>query len=702
MATVSKTFVENRFSSNKATWTLTATGNNVTVSGGSATINAPSMTAKYVFSGKLYADVAIEGGIKIENSNLLPMSFSEVNFTINSSGLGGLISWSSGTTKNLIRSGDVSFPISIPTAALFDENNKTERVVYYSYGYSGAYLASTADKVDFPMDPTSRKTNWYTESAPADEYGYCGYINNIGSITLNVPPSVTLGTPTSSSIYVNVTPYTVPLNSLVAQYGGDISSVTLTVGTKTTTKSYSSHEVLSDSISVTPAETGPITPNITVTDSRGQTALQSLPQITVNSYIQPSLDFNVFRSNSSGVRADEGEYGLITANVIFTDAVADITEPTVEINGTETNNVIWYTALLNTGEVDPSAEIDGVNTTWGDVGSGSTIYGLINGSFSPPDSYQITVTLTDSLGVVSSAITQMLSTAFYTIDFRAGGKEIAFGGPANDTLTTNQEDVGLFKCNMESQFNENVTFNDGAEFNENVTFNDEAEFNEDVTANKDLYLDGILTNSINWDGSSIPASDKIKTIYVRPSDNYNEWVGRFGSQVYTTASGQRKAGGMGSYIGARHPDANINNYIIAYVNPDGTRGYSLSDPAQFRSAIGLGGVGARYSANKNVNTTANADSYVAGASITVPAGTYILIAYGSFPSASTNGVVRVQLYNNTAGSTVATKGAYGSGWLSDQIIWTVAPSASTTYSTRVSSSVARTSAVTYCMAIRII
>lgn len=224
----------------------------------------------------------------------------------------------------------------------------------------------------------------------------------------------------------------------------------------------------------------------------------------------------------------------------------------------------------------------------------------------------------------------------------------------------------------------------------------------DMTVNENLYLDGTLTSFIDWDGTSIPASDKIKTIYVRPSDNYNEWVGCFGSQVYTTASGQRKAGGMGSFIGARHPDANVNNYIIAYVNPDGTRGYSVTDPALFRSAIGLGGVGTRYSANKNVNTTANADSYAAGASITIPAGTYILIAYGSFPSTSTNGVVRVQLYNNTAGAIVATKGAYGSGWLSDQIIWTVAPSASTTYSTRLSSSVARTNATTYCMAIRII
>lgn len=45
---------------------------------------------------------------------------------------------------------------------------------------------------------------------------------------------------------------------------------------------------------------------------------------------------------------------------------------------------------------------------------------------------------------------------FYTIDFQAGGKEIAVGAPANDD--TSNHPNGLFKCVMDAQFGRNVEF----------------------------------------------------------------------------------------------------------------------------------------------------------------------------------------------------------------------------------------------------
>lgn len=45
---------------------------------------------------------------------------------------------------------------------------------------------------------------------------------------------------------------------------------------------------------------------------------------------------------------------------------------------------------------------------------------------------------------------------FYTIDFQAGGKEIAVGAPANDD--TSNRPYGLFKCVMDAQFGRNVEF----------------------------------------------------------------------------------------------------------------------------------------------------------------------------------------------------------------------------------------------------
>ena len=45
---------------------------------------------------------------------------------------------------------------------------------------------------------------------------------------------------------------------------------------------------------------------------------------------------------------------------------------------------------------------------------------------------------------------------FYTIDFQAGGREIAVGAPANDDISNRP--YGLFKCVMDAQFGRNVEF----------------------------------------------------------------------------------------------------------------------------------------------------------------------------------------------------------------------------------------------------
>lgn len=319
------------------------------------------------------------------------------------------------------------------TSDLFNASNRTTRTRTFTY------------TVDAFMTWVVDGDNYYWPSSPKTIY--------TATVILDVPPTVNLGTPTyATPQYAGVGTYTVPITSASAAYGGRITKVTLTVGQDSTVQTYSASSISNETISVIPTIAGTYTPTITVEDSRGQTTTETLADITVNPYLNPSLDFDVFRSNSSGVKDDEGEYGLITANVSFTDAIADLVAPIVKINGVITSDVTWYsTYSTSVGVLTPIA-------SWSSVSSGDTIYGLVDGSFEQEDSYTISVTLTDSLGGNSAEITQTLSTAFYTIDFQAGGKEIAFGAPANDDITNfNGNDYsteGLFKCEMGTAFND--------------------------------------------------------------------------------------------------------------------------------------------------------------------------------------------------------------------------------------------------------
>lgn len=285
------------------------------------------------------------------------------------------------------------------------------------------------------------------------------------ALMLDVPPTATLGTPTyATPQYAGLGAYTVPITSAEAYYGGDISKVTLTVGQDSTVQTYSTPTISNQTISVTPTMAGTYTPTVTVEDSRGQIATYTLPQITVNPYNVPSTSFDVYRTNNIGVKNDEGHYALIQSTISYTDAIATLTEPSIQIDGVDLSSlanasVTWYKTWSNTSGVSNAI------SNWMTLVPQNhtvTIYGLIDwkysttGNFAEDTSYQITLIANDSLNGHSTPITQTMSTAFYTIDFQAGGKEIAFGAPANDNLTSHPN--GLFKCAMDAQFGGSAKF----------------------------------------------------------------------------------------------------------------------------------------------------------------------------------------------------------------------------------------------------
>ena len=186
-------------------------------------------------------------------------------------------------------------------------------------------------------------------------------------------------------------------------------------------------------LTITPNIPGNFIPEVTLTDSRGQTTTKQLNQITVNAYNKPSISYDIYRSNSTGMRSDEGSYGFIAATIIYTEDVANIGAPVLTIKDVG-GQTITPTSIIWTKTAPPYSNTPTAISDWSTVESGEIIYALINGPFATTTSYTVTMTVTDTQNNQSQLITQTLSTAYYTIDFLAGGKEIAFGAPAREDV----------------------------------------------------------------------------------------------------------------------------------------------------------------------------------------------------------------------------------------------------------------------------
>lgn len=419
MATITKTFQEVNGSSSSAmsTWTVQVSCSDMQITGSYFDIT-PTITAKYsAVSGKTRASVTMYAGIYSQTADY---------------GYDG--SWAGNTYKTVPRTnGSMRFS----TASYFNNSNPSVRTI--SLPFRSDFVGGSEN---------SSGTLWGdTGSVRVSEWG------TLVNITLNVPPTFTVSNwNKDTSVYVaGITNVSVDVSDVTAYYGGNISSAKLTIGTQEATISGNG------TISMTLQNAGTFTPAVTVTDSRGQTATQNLEPITVLQYENPTVSFDIFRCGTTGIKDDEGHNGLITATFTYMDAVSSLEAPSVQINGFDISQTIgatitWYTALTQTGAVDTTTEID----DWSDIASGATVYGLLDGNydvtgnFGEGESYLIGLIANDSRNKTSALITQTLSTAFYTIDFQAGGKEIAFGAPANDDLTAHAN--GLFKSKMDAYF----------------------------------------------------------------------------------------------------------------------------------------------------------------------------------------------------------------------------------------------------------
>lgn len=134
-----------------------------------------------------------------------------------------------------------------------------------------------------------------------------------------------------------------------------------------------------------------------VKDSRGRSA-QSVAAITVVDYSNPSVSVKAERCNSDGSLNADGTYALVTAEYTY-----------ASVNG---NNAI----------TEKKMEVASYSNTI--FNSGKAV--VIGGNLSVDSTYTVKVNVVDRLGRSASA-QAIIPTGAVTLDFKAGGKGIAFG-----------------------------------------------------------------------------------------------------------------------------------------------------------------------------------------------------------------------------------------------------------------------------------
>lgn len=302
------------------------------------------------------------------------------------------------------------------------------------------------------LEVTVPSAGTYTPSVKVTDSRGQVTTKNLSAITVvaHTSPSLT-ATVTSSAPYYNMeTDYSASVSDIVTHEGATVSSITLKIGSQTVSRTDAGVLTISTNTA------GSFTPTVTILDSFGASTAYSLPAITVNPYVAPTMSFTVQRTlpktgelTPIGKPDDEGESAVATANISWTSDITELVAPTVVATDADGNLVSvtseWYTTRASDGTLSDLISDWSIITP-----SDMPVYGLIGNSthdaFNTQFSYQIAITPTDDTSS-GTAISQTLGSAFYTVDFLAGGHGIAFGQPASEEG---------FVVNLDSTFNKAV------------------------------------------------------------------------------------------------------------------------------------------------------------------------------------------------------------------------------------------------------
>lgn len=299
--------------------------------------------------------------------------------------------------------------------------------VYYSFGSNTATIstsATTSASYTIPLSHLSAIPNSTSGTATisVDTYNGSTYIGSVSkNFTITAPSSVK---PTISSITATVvangadTSYgyvkgkskcKLVINGATGSYGSSIKSYAISGGGFSGSSSTFTTGALNTA--------GNVTFTATVTDSRGRKSDAKTVTINVLDYTNPNITgFNVIRCNSSGTADDNGTY--------------------LKIWTTYT-----YSTLGGKNTLTTKAEFKKTSaSTWTNAGAIASGNSIITGSngIATDSSYDVRFTITDNFSPISKAM--VVPTAFVTMDFKKGGKGIAFGKVSE---TNNLLDIGM-------------------------------------------------------------------------------------------------------------------------------------------------------------------------------------------------------------------------------------------------------------------
>lgn len=287
----------------------------------------------------------------------------------------------------------------------------------YSFGNTSGTIATKTTATSVSWTPSLSLANQIPNATSGTCTITCTTYNgntNIGSktctLSLSVPASVkpTISSLTASridgdvpsawGIYVQTkSKVKLTINGAAGSYGSTIKSYSITGGGYSGSASTLTTGFLNNS--------GTITFQATVTDSRGRVSAEATVSITVTAYSPPYFNSSLSqRCLSNGTLDDDGTY--IHALVSF-----------------------GYSTCGGKNTLKTSVQYKQVSAEqWTDAGvtfASNTAFTYGKGQISTETSYDVRYTLEDAFSTIS--IQEIVSTAAVVMDFKSGGKGVAIG-----------------------------------------------------------------------------------------------------------------------------------------------------------------------------------------------------------------------------------------------------------------------------------